>query len=96
MGGVIIRAALPHLAKLKDKMHGYLTLCTPHLGYTYKTSKTVSTGMWFIKKWKKAVSISQLSMTDKKNMKDSCLYQLSTQPGLNWFKHTILVSSFQD
>ncbi len=35
MGGVIIRAALPHLAKYKRKMFSFMTLSSPHLGFMY-------------------------------------------------------------
>ena len=58
LGGLIIRAALPHLDKYKDKMHGYLSLCSPHLGYMYKSSKLFNAGMWIMKKWKKATSLT--------------------------------------
>ena len=36
MGGLIMRAALPHLEKYRDKMHGLMTMGSPHLGYMYK------------------------------------------------------------
>ena len=58
LGGLIIRSALPHLEKYKDKMYGYLSLCSPHLGYMYKSSKLFSAGMWIMKKWKKSISLS--------------------------------------
>jgi alpha-beta hydrolase superfamily lysophospholipase len=58
MGGLIIRSALPHLDKYKDKFHGYLTLCSPHLGYMYKSSKLVNTGMSVMKMWKKSVAFN--------------------------------------
>ena len=77
MGGVITRAALPFLASLKDKMHGLVTLCSPHLGYMYKTSKLFSTGLWFMNKWKKSTSIGQLRMADERNLEDCYLYRLS-------------------
>jgi hypothetical protein len=32
MGGIIIRAALPHLTEFKDRMHTFITLSSPHLG----------------------------------------------------------------
>jgi triacylglycerol esterase/lipase EstA (alpha/beta hydrolase family) len=44
LGGLIIRAALPHLDKYRDKMHTILTLATPHLGYMLSSSKVVDTG----------------------------------------------------
>lgn len=68
MGGLIIRAALPHLEKYKDKMHGFMTLCSPHLGYMYKAGKLFTTGMWFMKNWKKSIALNQLSMSDSKNI----------------------------
>lgn len=84
------------MEKYKDKFHGYLTLCSPHLGYMYKSSKIFTTGMWVLKSWKKSVVLNQLSMSDTKNIEDTTLYLLSRQKGPSWFKHMILVSSFQD
>jgi hypothetical protein len=52
MGGVIIRAALPYLEEYSHKMHLYMSLSTPHLGYMYKYSKLIDAGMWFLKKWR--------------------------------------------
>jgi alpha-beta hydrolase superfamily lysophospholipase len=57
LGGLIVRAALPHLEKYKSKMHGFLTLCSPHLGYMYNSSKITNMGIWFIQKLKKCESI---------------------------------------
>jgi predicted alpha/beta hydrolase family esterase len=96
LGGLIIRAALPRLEKYKEKFHGFLTLCSPHLGYMYKAGKLFSTGMWVLKSWKKSVVLNQLSMTDSKEAEESALYRLSQQKGPEWFKHIILVSSYQD
>ncbi len=53
LGGIIIRAALPHLECFSDKMHLFITLGSPHLGYMYNKSKLIDTGIWIIKKWKK-------------------------------------------
>ena len=94
MGGLIVRSALPHLDKYKDKMHGFLSLCSPHLGYMYKTSKLFSTGMWVMSKWKASQSMNQLRMDDTKNSEESCLFKLSKYEGLEWFKHLVLVSSY--
>jgi hypothetical protein len=96
LGGLIIRAALPYLEKFKDKMYGYLSLCSPHLGYMYKSGKLFSAGMWILKKWKKSNALSQLQMTDAKDLEKTVLYDLSRQEGLNWFKQIVFVSSFQD
>jgi len=77
MGGIIIRAALPHLENYKEKMFTYISLSTPHLGYMYNASKIISTGMWLLSKWKKSKSLIQLSMSDSKNLEETFLYELS-------------------
>lgn len=94
MGGLIIRAALPYLEKFKDKMHGYLSLCSPHLGYMYKSGKLFSAGMWVLKKWRKSACLTQLSMTDNKELEKTALFELSKSEGFGWFKNIIFVSSF--
>ena len=94
MGGVIARAALPYLDRFKDKFHGFVSLCSPHLGYMYKTSKLFSTGMWILNKWKKSTAITQLRMADGRSIEDCYLYKLSQVQGLGWFKHMMLVSSY--
>ncbi|CAI2387750.1 unnamed protein product [Moneuplotes crassus] len=97
MGGIIIRAALPHLEKkYKEQMFTFISLSSPHLGYMYNASKIISTGMWIMKQWKKSKSLAQLSMTDAKDMEDTFLYKLSCQEGLNWFKNVVLISSYKD
>lgn len=73
----MVRAALPYLDKLKDKFHGFVSLCSPHLGYMYKTSKLFSTGMWLMNKWKKSTSMTQLRMADANRLEDCYLYRLS-------------------
>ncbi len=35
-------------------------------------------------------------MTDGKTLEECALYKLSEFKGLNWFKHIVLVSSYQD
>jgi hypothetical protein len=62
MGGVIIRSALPRLEKYKNNFHSLITLSSPHLGYTYSTSKLVDAGLWLINTMKKCISIEQLTM----------------------------------
>lgn len=57
MGGLICRAAFPHLKDLKDKFHTFMTLGSPHLGYMYNSNKLVDTGMWFMRKWNKSRSL---------------------------------------
>lgn len=54
LGGLIIRAALPHLEEFKDKFYTYMSFSTPHLGYMYNSSKLFDAGMWVLKKWRKS------------------------------------------
>jgi len=44
LGGLIIRSALPYLEQYASKMHLYMTLSSPHLGYMYQSSKLVDAG----------------------------------------------------
>jgi len=47
LGGLIIRAALPHLKEYKDQFYTYMTLSTPHLGLLYGNSSLVDAGSYF-------------------------------------------------
>lgn len=96
LGGVIIRAALPHLERFKDKMETFVTLSSPHLGYMYASNTIMNAGMWVLKRWKKSKCLDQLTMTDAKDYKENFLYKLSQQKCLQWFKNVLLVSSYQD
>lgn len=80
LGGVIIRAALPHLEEFKHKMHTFVSFSSPHLGYLFSGSSLVNAGMWFLKKWQKSKCLEQLSLTDQEKVKDCFLYRLAHQP----------------
>lgn len=45
LGGLIIRAALPHLEEFKDKMNTYMSLSSPHLGYMYNNNNLIDAGI---------------------------------------------------
>eukprot|EP00743_Colponemidia_sp_Colp-15_P005523 GILK01005940.1.p1 GENE.GILK01005940.1~~GILK01005940.1.p1 ORF type:complete len:790 (+),score=102.98 GILK01005940.1:173-2542(+) len=96
LGGLIVRAALPKLEAYSTKMYTFLTLSSPHLGYMYNSNKLVDAGIWVLKKWRKSLALLQLTMTDKKDMRQTMIYKLSQFTGLEWFQHIILVSSYQD
>jgi len=49
LGGLIIRSCLPHLSEYYPLMHTYVSLSSPHLGYTSKESKIVRMAMWLYK-----------------------------------------------
>jgi hypothetical protein len=96
LGGLIIRACLPHLKEYSSKFYMYMSLSTPHLGYTYSASKIIDAGMWFLKAWKKSKSLEQISLSDGKTMEECFLYKLSNFEGLNFFTYVMLLSSHQD
>lgn len=96
MGGLIIRAALPLLADWKQKLHFYVSLSTPHLGYLHKTSKFIDFGICLLKLFKSSLSLSQLTLKDCKDKRMCALYSLSTFKGLEWFHHVFLFGSAQD
>jgi len=56
MGGLIIRAALPHLAEYSSKFFTYMTLSSPHLGYIQSQGTLIDTGFWFLRQ--KSLSLS--------------------------------------
>ena len=96
LGGLIIRAALPHLVQFKDYFKTFMTFSTPHLGVGASDSKLVETGLSFISSWKKMKALDQMSLKDHDDPKKTFLYRLSEKPGFGWFKEVVLVSSPQD
>jgi len=94
LGGLIIRAALPHLAEFSPKFYTYISLSSPHLGYMYNSNKILDAGMWVLKNWRKSLSLTQLSMTDKSRTEDTCLFRLTQLPGMEWFKNIVLCCSY--
>lgn len=67
------------------------------LGVSNRKLIRCATGLWFIQKLYKSVSLSQMSMTDDPgDARQSMLYKLSKQPGLEFFNNVVLVSSPQD
>ena len=57
MGGLIIRAALPHLDKYKDIMYSFVTFSTPHLGNNIG-SKLILGGIYAIKQINKSMALN--------------------------------------
>lgn len=71
LGNIIIRGALanPKFQVLLPLCYTLLSLSGPHLGTLYNNSTLVSTGMWFMQKWKKSDSLLQLSFKDSSDMR---------------------------
>ncbi|XP_061191920.1 protein FAM135A-like isoform X3 [Saccostrea echinata] len=98
LGNLIIRSVitLPKLSHLIPKLYTFLSLSGPHLGTLYNNSGLVNMGMWFMQKWKKSGSLLQLSLKDHQDPRQTFLYKLSQKPGLEMFRHVLLVGSSQD
>eukprot|EP00049_Salpingoeca_infusionum_P000688 m.41668 g.41668 ORF g.41668 m.41668 type:complete len:917 (+) comp10596_c0_seq2:103-2853(+) len=76
-------------------LHTFVSLCAPHLG-TLELGGMVTTGMWFLSKWRKSKSIPQLNLKDGRSAQDSLLYRLSSADSLAHFNNVVLVASPQD
>ncbi|KAL8275435.1 hypothetical protein Esti_000647 [Eimeria stiedai] len=97
LGGIIVRAALPHLrASLGSRFHSYLSLSSPHFGYLKGRSRLVSLGLWVLKKWRKSLCLQQLTLSDSRDARQCLLYRLSRCDCLGLFKYVCLVASTQD
>lgn len=62
----------------------------------YSKSTLVKVGMWLINKWKGSTALSQIKLSDNKNIAKTALFKLSKEIGLEWFKHISFMSSLQD
>lgn len=98
MGCLLVRAAVNHsaLERFRPRLHTFLSLSGPHLGTLYSSSGLVNMAMWVMQRWKKSGSLLQLALKDSPNIRDSFVYRLSEQPGLDLFRYVLLVSSLQD
>jgi alpha-beta hydrolase superfamily lysophospholipase len=57
MGGLILRAALPHLEQYSQNLNTFATFGSPHIGYLHGIKTMVKTGLWFFKNWGKTLSL---------------------------------------
>jgi len=95
-GGLVVRAALPHLEEYSKYFHGLVTFATPHYGYIHSKSKLLSIGMWAVSRFTKDPTVGEMRLSDKSNIEECALYVLSNAKGLEWFKHVLLVGSSHD
>ena len=95
LGGLIVRAALPHLVEFAPRMHTFLSLSAPHLGHTSDAS-LVGAGLWVLERVKPAQILHQLLLKDNPIQNKSVLFRLSQTEGLGWFQHVTVCSSYQD
>lgn len=78
LGGLIVRAALPRLARYKSKMQSLVTFGTPHLGCTNLSSVLVKSGMKVWLKVSKHEALRQMVVEDAPDIRDSFLMSLSS------------------
>jgi len=95
LGGLIIRAAFPHLAEYAPLMHAYVTFSTPHIGHMSEVS-LVGAGLWMLERFNRTQLLQQLLLGDNADPRRTALYRLSQSPGLEWFNYVVLCSSYQD
>jgi predicted alpha/beta hydrolase family esterase len=96
LGGVVIRAALPHLKSLRPYMCSYVSLSVPHLGCKKSSNVLINLGLKFLTTVKKDLVIKQLQMEDHPDIRKTAIYRLSQEDCLHWFQNILLVSSPQD
>lgn len=98
LGGVIARAALPKLKHLWSRLYTFVSFSSPHLGYMCNTNRLIDAGLWVLKKWRKALSLQQLTLSDAKTAQQCFLYKLCTEESeaFSFFRQVCFVSSFQD
>ncbi len=62
----------------------------------YKILILILLGLWFMQKWKKSGSLLQLAMRDSSDPRQTYLYRLSLESGLEYFRNILLCGSSQD
>jgi len=96
IGGLIVRSALPLLQEYKDKMFTILTFSSPHVGYFLKNLSLFHLGLKVLQSWRGSQCLTQLSMADHPDPRETFLYKLSKAPGFEYFQNVVLVSCASD
>jgi len=96
IGGLIVRSALPLLQEYKDKMFTFLTFSSPHVGYFLKNISLFHLGLKVLQSWRGSQCLTQLSMADSPDPRETFLYKLSKAPGFEFFQNVVLVSCPSD
>jgi hypothetical protein len=97
LGGVIARTALvePAFKPYVRYLWTFLSLGVCHVGHLFG-STIIRGGLAILKRWNKSQALSQLSLGDDQDPRKTFMYYLSTQKGLQWFQHVLLISSPAD
>ena len=64
MGGLVVRAALPHLSDLQNHMKNFITLSSPHLGISYFSTTIFEFGACVIGLYANSISLEEMLMKD--------------------------------
>ncbi|CAJ1415962.1 unnamed protein product, partial [Effrenium voratum] len=96
IGGLIVRSAIPHLQDFKDKMFTILTFSSPHAGYFMKNISLFHLGLKVLQSWRGSQCLTQLSMADAEDPRQTMIYKLSQTPGFEYFQNVVLVSCPSD
>jgi hypothetical protein len=101
LGGLVARAALEHLEEYSQRMHLFLTLATPHLGYAKQTQISgwiVNAAVQILRKLDTtSACLKELTHSDQPDA-DGRRYldRQARSPCLSWFRHVAFVSSVND
>ena len=96
LGGIIIRGAIEYLKEYKNLFGTYISLATPHLGYFHSTNKLLSLGLWVVNGITRDQLLSEIRLSDDKDIQETSLYKLSSAKGLEWFDVVVFTGSSQD
>eukprot|EP00933_Yihiella_yeosuensis_P070850 TRINITY_DN79002_c0_g1_i1.p1 TRINITY_DN79002_c0_g1~~TRINITY_DN79002_c0_g1_i1.p1 ORF type:complete len:843 (+),score=120.81 TRINITY_DN79002_c0_g1_i1:157-2685(+) len=96
IGGLIVRSALPLLHEYSDKMYTFLTFSSPHVGYFLKNISLFHLGLKVLQSWRGSTCLTQLSMADSPDPRQTFLFKLSKAQGFEFFQNVVLVSCASD
>jgi len=95
-GGLIVRAALPHLCEFRDNLYSFITLGTMHLGFP-NASKIIENGAWLVKNMRKSRCLEEILLEDcLEDPRQTFLYKSSMREDLGFFKHLCFITSVED
>lgn len=96
LGGLIVRAAIPHLYDLKGYLDTYLSLGTPHLGVLSHNSLLMQAGLALFKQFNGNRVLSALTLSDSKDLESTELFKLAHNGALSHFKKLVFVGGRED
>jgi pimeloyl-ACP methyl ester carboxylesterase len=98
LGGLIIRAALtaPAMSAHLAKLHTLVTLASPFCGYLFNQSRLLTSGLYVMQRMFGSSCLLQLSLQDHTDPRETFVYRLAHQPGLQLFRNVVLLSSPED